>query len=457
MYAVIDIETTGGSLKFGKITEIAIFIHDGISIIDEFVTLVNPESFIPAHITNLTGITNEMVKKAPRFYEIAKKIVEITEDQIFVAHNASFDYGFVKEEFRRLGYDYSRNTLCTVKFSRKVLPGFPSYSLGEICKHFDIDIHGRHRAGGDALATTKLLEILFSRDRKNLGKFLISRNRLNNQINDYLSIEQVNKVPESTGVYYLSDENGEVHYIGKSQNIRKRIVQHFLNDSTQKSRQIIEHTANIDYEVTGSDLVALLKESEEIKRLQPKYNSNQLRNSYRYGLFTDMQLDGILRINIRIIKKGESPYTFFSTEEESKQVLSELIKRYRLCPCKCGLETDLSPKPCFHFKLSLCDGVCCNHEDVATYNDRVQDALRKINFQDENFIIVENGRNEDEKAIIKIENGHFSGIGYVQMDYLDGNIDLLKESVKSYQRNKEVNSILRGYLKNQEKKSIILY
>ena len=457
MYAVIDIETTGGNLKTGKITEVAIFIHDGISVIDEFVTLVNPECLIPAHITNLTGITNEMVKRAPKFYEIAKKIVEITENMVFVAHNASFDYGFIREEFSRLGYNYERNTLCTVRFSRKVLPGFPSYSLGEICGHFDISINGRHRAGGDALATTKLLEILFSRDKQNVGKFLISKNKLDQQINEYLHLDEINEIPESTGVYYLSDKDGKVHYVGKSLNIRKRLIQHFLNDSTQKSRQIIEHTAQVDFEVTGSELVALLKESEEIKRLQPKYNSKQLRNSYRFGMFTNMQLDGIVRIEARQVKRGESPITYFSTQEEAKRMVEGLIRKYQLCPSKCGIEQDLSPKPCFHFKLSMCRGVCCQQEEVDDYNKRVTMALRKINFENENFIIIEAGRNVDEKAVIKIENGHFSGIGYVNLDLLDGDIELLKDSVENYGRNKEVNSIVRSYLSNPGKKSIILY
>ncbi|MEL7148612.1 MAG: exonuclease domain-containing protein, partial [Bacteroidota bacterium] len=240
MYAVIDIETTGGNLKFGKITEVAIFIHDGVSIIDEFVSLINPECVIPAHIVNLTGITNEMVKNAPKFYEVAKKIVQITEEAVFVAHNASFDYGFIKEEFRRLGYTYTRNTLCTVRFSRKVFPGFPSYSLGNICQHFNIEINGRHRAGGDALATTKLLEILFSRDRKNIGKHLIARNQLDKSLNDHLDRDCLEELPETTGVYYLHNPEGEIHYVGKSQNIRQRITQHFLNTTTVKARHIVQ-------------------------------------------------------------------------------------------------------------------------------------------------------------------------------------------------------------------------
>ena len=166
MYSIIDIETTGQIVSTVKITEIAIYVHDGDKIVDSFCTLVNPECYISNYITELTGITNEMVATAPTFYEIARKIVEITDGTIFVAHNVSFDYGIVCEEFKRLGYAYKRKTLCTVKLSRKYLPGHASYSLGNICGDLNIKIEGRHRASGDALATIKLFEIIMERYKK---------------------------------------------------------------------------------------------------------------------------------------------------------------------------------------------------------------------------------------------------------------------------------------------------
>lgn len=166
MYAVVDIETTGGSPKNSKITEIAIFVYNGDKIIDSFSSLINPECEIPFHITTLTGITNEMVSGAPKFYEVAKKIVEITSNRTFVAHNVSFDYGFIQNEFKNLGYNFNLTTMCTVKLSRKYIPGFPSYSLGKICKNLGIEIEGRHRAAGDALATVKLLEIILKNHKK---------------------------------------------------------------------------------------------------------------------------------------------------------------------------------------------------------------------------------------------------------------------------------------------------
>ena len=166
MYAVVDIETNGGSLRNAKITEIAIYLFDGVEIVDSYVSLVDPETTIPPFITRLTGITEDMVATAPKFYEIAKNIIEITEGAIFVAHSVSFDYNIVRVEFRRLGYDFKREKLCTVKLSRKLMPLQPSYSLGNLCESLNIVIDGRHRAGGDAKATVELFGLLLSLDNQ---------------------------------------------------------------------------------------------------------------------------------------------------------------------------------------------------------------------------------------------------------------------------------------------------
>jgi DNA polymerase-3 subunit epsilon len=170
LYAIIDIETTGNTYRSGKITEIAIFIHDGFGIVDSFSSLINPECYIPDFITRLTGIDNEMVRSAPRFYEVARKVVEMTNETVFVAHNVNFDYKFIQEEFNRLGYDYQRKTMCTVKMGRKYLPGHRSYSLGTLCAELGISINGRHRAAGDALATVKLFEMIMERKAQKEAK-----------------------------------------------------------------------------------------------------------------------------------------------------------------------------------------------------------------------------------------------------------------------------------------------
>jgi DNA polymerase III subunit epsilon len=163
MFAVIDIETTGTNNQTGKIIEIAIILFNGQYVSESFVSLVNPECYIPKFITNITGISNEMVTSAPKFYEIAKQIVQLTSNKTFVAHNAGFDYNFIRKEFKELGYDFIRKTLCTVQLSRKLLPGHSSYSLGKLCNDLNIEIIGRHRAEGDALATVELMKILLSK------------------------------------------------------------------------------------------------------------------------------------------------------------------------------------------------------------------------------------------------------------------------------------------------------
>jgi DNA polymerase-3 subunit epsilon len=277
MFAIVDIETTGGSPLTEKITEIAIYIHNGEKIIDEFCTLINPEKEIPYYITNLTGISNAMVADAPKFFEVARKIVEITEGKVFIAHNVSFDYNFIKNEFKRLGYNYSRQQACTVQLSRKLIPGLASYSLGKLCSYLNIEVSGRHRAYGDAFATVKLFEQLLGRCNPD-DQVLDQITGFNNKgLHPNLDPGILENTPEDTGVYYFYNEQNELIYIGKSKNIRDRVLSHFRNYTTKKAIDMRNTTAGIDFEITGSELVALLKESHEIKVHKPIYNRSQRR------------------------------------------------------------------------------------------------------------------------------------------------------------------------------------
>lgn len=258
MYAIIDIETTGGSPLNDKITEIAVFIYDGEKIVDEFVSLINPERQIPYHITQLTGISNAMVADAPKFYELARKIIEITDSMIFVAHNVSFDYGFVCQEFKNLGYEYHRDRLCTVQLSRKIIPGHRSYSLGKLCTDLNIAIHGRHRAAGDALATVELFKLL---QQKNIAQIDLSTlaGIAKKDLHPSFNPAQLKALPESAGVYYFYNEQNDLIYIGKSKNIRSRILSHFRNVSTKKAFDMRNEISSLDYDLTGCELVALLR------------------------------------------------------------------------------------------------------------------------------------------------------------------------------------------------------
>jgi DNA polymerase III subunit epsilon len=272
MYTIVDIETTGGKPENSKITEIAIYRVENGNVVDSFVSLINPDTYIPDYIVRLTGISNDMVQGAPRFYEVAKRIVEITQDTIFVAHNVGFDYGFVKAEFASLGYRFEMPTLCTVKLSRSLMPGYRSYSLGNLCFELGIHINGRHRAGGDAMATVKLFELLLEKN----GGFLIPDDpykRIDFSLfPSGIDADRVRSIPETVGVYYLKNAKEQLIYIGKSKRVRSRILDHLSGGKTQKSLKMAKEIYAFDYIETGSELLALLIESDEIKAHKPLYN-----------------------------------------------------------------------------------------------------------------------------------------------------------------------------------------
>lgn len=272
MYAVIDIETTGGKFNEEGITEIAIYKFDGHTIVDQFISLVNPERSIQPYVMKLTGITEKMVKTAPKFYEIAKRIVEITKNCVFIAHNTSFDYRILRTEFSRLGYDYHRETLCTVELSKQLIPDMASYSLGKLCKSLGIPMNSRHRASGDALATVKLFELLLHKDlKKEIIKSTIkiledSKKVLSNKI-----LKFVEASPTKTGVFYIHNSDGKIIYVGRNKNIQKGINQLFSRNS--KTIKSLHHESySVSYEETGNDLFAQLKYDLAYRKHRPKFN-----------------------------------------------------------------------------------------------------------------------------------------------------------------------------------------
>ena len=454
MYAIVDIETNGGSLRNAKITEIAIFLYDGSKIVDSFISLVNPESNIPPFITNLTGITNDMVAGAPRFYEIAKRVVELTENAVFVAHSVSFDYSIVRSEFRALGFDFVRDKLCTVQLSRKLLPLQSSYSLGNLCDSLNIEIKGRHRAGGDAEATVKLFEILLALDNKKITFAKLSRDH-HTFDNPNVSAELIESLPEDTGVYYFYNSDGELIYIGKSKNIRKRIISHLLNAKSPKAVSMRQDIADISYALTGSELVALLKESEEIKQKKPLYNRAQKRTYFQYGLFTDQQIDGFIRLELKKIKDGSLPLTTYASRKEGIDHLYYLNDQFQLCLSLTGLNKRNGA--CFHHSLRKCNGACIGKETHKDYNERVLQALETFKYKNDNALIIDRGRKIDEKAVIQVKNGKYVGYGYTNLATTVGKNDQLMRCVESYQNNRDVQQIINNFLKNEKVERVIEY
>lgn len=270
MFSIVDIETTGGSPQQSRVTEIAIYITDGVQLIDQFETLINPEQVIPSFITKLTGISNEMVIDAPKFQDISGQIARLTKDTVFVAHNVAFDYGMLCHEYRELGMEFHRNVLCTVKSSRRLLPGHESYSLGNICKDLGIALENRHRAAGDAFATMKLFHLLINKEKDELLNLI--EDGLPRITGDPRADELLKNVPESTGVYYLLDHNAEVVYVGSGTNIRKKVMNHFTKRASRVAFELRNTIAGVNFSVTGSELLSQIMEMAEIKRIRPIYN-----------------------------------------------------------------------------------------------------------------------------------------------------------------------------------------
>jgi DNA polymerase-3 subunit epsilon len=454
MYAIVDIETTGGSSRIEKITEIAIFQHDGEKITGEFITLINPERNIPYFITNLTGISNEMVESAPRFFEVAKQIVEFTEGRTFVAHNARFDYSFIRQEFKSLGYNFSRNLLDTVTLSRKLFPGHSSYSLGNICRDMGIMINGRHRAAGDALATVRLFETLLRKDRDiHGGHSGMIRNTKLSKLNPGLDLSKIDSIPEESGIYYFYNENHDLIYVGKSRNLQQRIKTHLSNNTTNRSMEMRDQIADIDWEVTGSELVALLKESLEIKRNKPVYNRAQRRTGFQWGIFSSVDEKGYISFRFGQVDCDDMPVSVFAGRERAKSALASLVEKYSLCQKLCGLYE--TAEACFHHHVGLCSGACCGKESPASYNERARKALEEFVFTRKNFFIIDRGRDPSERSAIKILNGKYSGYGYFSIDDMGFGMDAVHNCIVSSVDNRDIQSILKQYLRGYKVEKII--
>ena len=357
MYAILDIETTGGKFNEEGITEIAIYKFDGHNIVDQFITLVNPEREIQAFVVKLTGINNKMLRNAPKFYEVAKRIIEITSDCTLVAHNTVFDYRILSTEFERLGYDFNRNTLCTVELSQKLILDQPSYSLGKLTKSLGIPMTDRHRASGDALATVQLFKLLLNKDTK---KTIIQsavkyydRRREKQKLRTL-----IDEIPNVQAVFYIHDSSGKVVYIGKGKDIKSEINKLFLKE-TKRAIKIQERADSITYNETGNELFTQLKYAIELEILSPK-------------------------LNIR--KKPKTKISYFNNDD---------------------------------------------------------------------FLIIEKGRNTSENAIILVEKSEVYGYGYTSLSYQENQIDILKAVLTKIDNKIQAKNIIKNYINKNKIQKII--
>ncbi len=446
MYAILDIETTGGQFNEEGITEIAIYKFDGYEVVDQFISLINPEIPIQPFVVKLTGINNAMLRSAPKFFEVAKRIIEITSDCVLVAHNASFDYRILRTEFRRLGYDFNVKTLCTVELSKKLLPEQESHSLGKLVRALGIPMTDRHRASGDAMATVKLFKLLLAKDIKKEILNELIKTEIEKGIEPKL-LDIITSLPSKTGIYYIYDEEGNLIYIGKSNNIKKRINQHFTGSNT-KCKKIQSMVFRVGYEETGSELIALLKESEEIKINKPKLNRAQRKNIFQWALYSEMDTNGYLNLKLQKADGRKKEIIAFTTLEEGKNALFRITSEHQLCQKFTGLYQ--TSKECFQFKIKECDGACIGKISPLEYNERVTTFVQKHLFESENMVIIDKGRTTSERSAVLIENGIYKGYAFYELNFQINTIEILKNILIPMQNNRDTKTIIQSHIRRSK-------
>lgn len=455
-YAVVDIETTGGYPSGNGITEISIHIMDGNTVVETWESLINPEQFIPSYIEALTGINNEMVAEAPTFSEVAVHIYELLHDKIFIAHNVNFDYAFIRHHLSLSGHTLNCKKLCTVRLSRKLFPGLSSYNLGKLCKSLDIDLENRHRAGGDAAATAVLFAKLLDADVESHISRSLEKASKEQVLPPHLSRNYIDRLPSQPGVYYFRDQKGKIIYIGKAKNLKKRVCSHFSGNSSSKQRQeFLKNIHNIDYDICGTELMALILEATQIQKFWPENNRALKRFEQKYALYEYVDQNGYIRLGIDKYKKQCPSLYSFNSILDGHNLLKTLIREFRLCEKLCFVQRNRTA--CTGHEHGLCEGACLGVEDSTAYNLRVQEAINHLKLMLPSFVVFDQGRTEDEQSCVWIENGKFYGMGYVSFHSDVNDFEMLKSALQPYPSNDYIVNLILSYAENnpEKKRSLI--
>ncbi len=446
MYAIVDIETTGGYASSHGITEISIFIHDGTKVVKHFTTLINPLQSIPKYITALTGIDNAMVLNAPLFDEVAAVVFELLHDKIFVAHNVNFDYSFLKHQLKLSGFHLNTKKLCTVRLSRKVFPQLASYSLGNLCRSLEIPITNRHRADGDARATVLLWEKLLTNNAMLHIETMLKKKSGEQWLPLFLSKQVIDELPETPGVYYFYNNKHKIIYIGKAINLRKRVVSHFAhNDPDRKRQNFLRNVHKVTYKQCATELEAIVLESAEIKKYWPLYNYSQKQPIQKFGLYQFEDNRGYYRLAIDKKKKNLPALYSFNLLNEGLVLLRKMIQEF-----------SLHEKLCYMDKTPFTEEEVGLLEPLDTYNARVQQALEALQNQLPTFAVVDDGISAEEKLCLLMEKGCFWGMGYLPSTTKIQNISELKEMLNPYTDNDTIRNSIYSFVNNFPEKKILL-
>lgn len=380
-FAFLDIETTGGNSTRDRITEIALRLWRNGNVVSEWQTLVNPGTRIPTFIQSFTGITDGMVETAPRFGEIADVLEEKLKGAVFVAHNARFDYGFVKAEFRRIGRPFSARVLCTVKMSRRLYPGFRRHNMDVLIERHGLPLVERHRAMGDVAAMQAFFQHALAERGRHVLEQAIRDLLQRPSVPSHLAPEVLEGLPSCPGVYRFYGDNDVLLYVGKSINIAQRVASHFSGDhASSRGVRMSEALRRVEWTETAGELGALLLELKQIKTLKPMFNR---RSRAAKNLVTlELRENEAGYLQARLVREIEAHrlgdyFGLFRNKRDAERALSGIAAKNDLCNRLLGLEPE-QPGPCFQRSLGRCRGACEALEDVTRYNLRTQIAFHGL-------------------------------------------------------------------------------
>lgn len=372
----VDIETTGGSYRNSRVLEVAAIRYEDGEVTREFSTLINPETYVPASITRLTGIKDGDVKNAPTFGDVADELADVMDGAVFIAHNVRFDYTFLKHEFGMLGMKFSPKLLCTVRLSRALYKHEKGHSLAKLIERHNIPVRERHRALDDAAAMMYFTQLAFDQHGAELFNAAAALQLKTQYLPPNLDIEELNAIGNVPGVYIFKDESHQPLYVGKSISLKKRVLSHF-QDVSSREVKISQHVHHVETITTGSELAALVLESKLVKELMPVHN-RLLRRVSSYAMLIKTVIDGYATVQVKQGNINEEAdlsqiYGLYESRTKAKKRIEELTRTFQLCPKLMGMEK--AAGACFSYSLGRCKGACIGEESAESYNRRFEVAL----------------------------------------------------------------------------------
>lgn len=454
VYAAIALVTTGKATGRDKLLEIAICPFGGEADGELWTSTVQPNLSLPIEVQQLTGLHPSDLDRSPQFFQIAKRIIELTEGRTLVCQEPRMVYSFLKREFKDLGFTFQRPMLGLEKLVHEMLPDAESTSLPYLARTMEVPYTETHRAGGQAEGVRAVFEALLQRKAEEASPALkaMSRQAL---LPAGITPAILAGLPDAPGVYYFYDAAGEIIYVGKSVSIRKRVRSHFqIELDSAKAVEFKGAIARIDCTETGSELIALLHESEQIKRLGPMYNAALRARRYAYCLESYTDAKGYLNLRIERLSRAQNPHLPVSSTLAGKGLLFHLVEAYGLCQKLCGLYK--TKGACFDFVLKKCQGACTGREEPEVYNARVLEALSRYTYPYKSFVILETGRTEGEVGVVWVDENQYRGYGFVQAD-AGTDLEILLACVEPKADDKDAQRIIRSYLAQEPEGNVIVY